>query len=91
MAYNTLTQFNKTKVNRNIKSVLPGPGTYEIDKQTTSSIKRFPAYTMGIKPKQTSLLINNDPNKPDPGSYQEVSMRKDGKYPGSKFVNTKAY
>eukprot|EP00347_Sterkiella_histriomuscorum_P014232 403361668 len=54
----------------------------------------FPSYTMGSKPKHTSLLHNMDPDIPNPDRYQEIykiGITKEGRYPNSKFVNTSGY
>lgn len=74
-----------------MKAILPGPGSYNIDNNSLSMIKRFPAYSMGTKPKMTSLLVNMDPDIPVPGKYQEIGMSKNGRYPSSKFINTSGY
>ncbi|CDW75011.1 UNKNOWN [Stylonychia lemnae] len=69
---------------QNTKNFLPGPGTYDVSTLYSSRLPKQPSFTLGSKHKISSLLINNKPDIPDPGHYDPISMRQDGRYVHSK-------
>lgn len=68
---------------------LPGPGSYNIRVDFLSVLKRPTAFRIGVKPKVTSILQGRDPDLPDVGTYNHLTMTANGRYPLAKFANVK--